>query len=234
MEFTLNSRSDIEQLSEHFRQNKVVRVSDFLAKKDADALSTCVQQNKDFTNAFFLNGSNQELTDQKISALPRHEQQNLIRSIHQSAAQGVGFLYGRKKIEPYSQPSLTAELKAVFELMNSKNLQSLIEKITGENKIVKADAQVTRFRPGDFLTRHQDIVPGETRRFAYVIGLSDIWHPDWGGLLQFFERDGTTTTSLTPQFNSLSLFDVSEIHSVTAVTPFAPRNRYSITGWLRL
>ncbi|WP_338456665.1 2OG-Fe(II) oxygenase family protein [uncultured Alteromonas sp.] len=38
---------------------------------------------------------------------------------------------------------------------------------------------------------------------------------------------------LTPEFNTLSLFDVKHIHSVTYVTPFAKQPRYALTGWIK-
>ncbi|PHS51455.1 hypothetical protein C7Y69_04575 [Alteromonas sp. KS69] len=65
------------------------------------------------------------------------------------------------------------------------------------------------------------------------MNLAPKWHPDWGGLLQYFEPDGTTTESWSPEFNTLSLFDVKHIHSVTYVTPFAKQPRYALTGWIK-
>jgi Rps23 Pro-64 3,4-dihydroxylase Tpa1-like proline 4-hydroxylase len=233
LSFKLSPRDDIEHLAAQFSKNKYVRIFNFINANNIQNLSSYASGKCDFSNAFSINGKNHELSDTEISKLPIDQRQNLIKNIHQHAAQGVGFLYGRRKIEPHNESALPTELRDIFELMNSDVLFDLISKITGLKEIKRADAQVTRYRIGDFLTRHLDIVPGETRRFAYVIGLSDNWHPDWGGLLQFFERNGTPTTALSPVFNSLSIFDVSEVHSVTAVAPFAPQSRYSITGWLR-
>jgi Rps23 Pro-64 3,4-dihydroxylase Tpa1-like proline 4-hydroxylase len=59
------------------------------------------------------------------------------------------------------------------------------------------------------------------------------WHPDWGGLLQFYQEDGTPEDAWSPGFNTLSLFDTSYIHSVTYVTPFAQAPRLSLSGWFR-
>jgi len=233
LSFELSLRNDIEQLAAQFKKQKYVRVFDFIKNGNIQNLSKQVVNHCQFNNAFFIEGKNHELSDSDIAKLPPEQQQNLIKNIHQHAAQGVGFLYGRRKIEPHHEPDIPEELKDIFELMNGTPLIEMINKITGITGLKRADAQVTRYRKGDFLTRHLDIVPGETRRFAYVLGLSNNWHPDWGGLLQFFERNGTPTTALSPVFNSLSLFDVSEVHSVTAIAPFAPFSRYSITGWLR-
>jgi Rps23 Pro-64 3,4-dihydroxylase Tpa1-like proline 4-hydroxylase len=52
-------------------------------------------------------------------------------------------------------------------------------------------------------------------------------------LLQFFEDDGTPRDAWAPQFNSMSLFDVRHVHSVTFIAPFALEPRLSLTGWFR-
>ena len=52
-----------------------------------------------------------------------------------------------------------------------------------------ADAQLTRYRQGHFLTAHDDHVEGKQRYYAYVLGLTDGWRIDWGGLLAFHGED---------------------------------------------
>ena len=53
-----------------------------------------------------------------------------------------------------------------------------------------------------------------------------------GGLLLFHDRDGMVE-GLVPDFNTLDILAVPQLHSVSYVTPSAPTKRYSITGWLR-
>ena len=67
---------------------------------------------------------------------------------------------------------------------------------------------------------------------AYVFGLSPDWRTEWGGLL-LFHRAGGEVEGLTPAFNTLNLFAVPQLHSVSQVTRAAPMRRYSIPGWLR-
>ena len=93
--------------------------------------------------------------------------------------------------------------------------------------------QATRFDPGHFLTCHDDSVEGKNRLFAYVLNLSQVWRPDWGGSLQFFNSEGNVEEAYTPAFNTLNMFRVPADHSVGIVAPFAGASRYSITGWLR-
>jgi Rps23 Pro-64 3,4-dihydroxylase Tpa1-like proline 4-hydroxylase len=66
-----------------------------------------------------------------------------------------------------------------------------------------------------------------------VFGLTPQWRIEWGGLLLFHGADGQVERGFVPRFNSLALFAVPQLHSVSMVTRAAPYRRYSITGWLR-
>ncbi len=220
---------DQKSLTEEFATKGYVRIDNFLSNADAEQLADYYQNTVEFTNAFFTDNHNREATDKQIGALPVEERRRLFRAIQQNAAQGVGFLYGRKKVETTDQ-DLTGQL---LSAMNAENIVSIISQITNKPELKYADGQATRYRVGDFLTRHIDNLAGETRQIAYVVGLTKQWHPDWGGLLQFFEPTGEPTNSLSPTFNSLTLFDVNKVHSVTSVASFAPQQRFSLTGWYR-
>jgi Rps23 Pro-64 3,4-dihydroxylase Tpa1-like proline 4-hydroxylase len=63
--------------------------------------------------------------------------------------------------------------------------------------------------------------------------MTPLWRADWGGLLNFFARDGHVAEAYTPTFNSLTIFRVPQVHSVGIVAPFAKYGRFSISGWLR-
>tara|TARA_R110000737_G_scaffold165786_1_gene193116 strand:- start:456 stop:1148 length:693 start_codon:yes stop_codon:yes gene_type:complete len=229
MTIEANGMTNVSDLKDEFSRNGIVRVFDFLAPTSLEQLKTSLETKVDFANAFHLGGQNKQATDAEIKALPIATQQQLYRDIHDVAAKGAGFLYGRHKIEKNSLNELTDAL----ELLNTDNTLNLIREITSMPALAYADGQATRYRRGDFLTRHIDNIPGETRKIAYVLGLTENWHPDWGGLLQFFEKDGTPTRSWSPAFNSLTLFNVDQVHSVTSIAQFALKNRYSITGWFR-
>lgn len=229
MVIQINDITNMSDLKDEFSKNGIVRIFNFLEQTSLEKLKISLETKVEYANAFNLEGQNKQATDAEIKALPVTTQQQLYRDIHELAAKGAGFLYGRHKIEKSS----LAELNGALELLNTESTLKPIREITGMHTLAYADGQATRYRRGDFLTRHIDNVPGETRRIAYVLGFTENWHPDWGGLLQFFEKDGTPTRSLSPAFNSLTLFDVDKVHSVTSIAPFALKNRYSITGWFR-
>jgi Rps23 Pro-64 3,4-dihydroxylase Tpa1-like proline 4-hydroxylase len=229
MTIQANDSINVLALKNEFIENSIVRISDFLTSTSIVQLQTSVETKIEYGNAFYLDNQYRQVSDSEIKNLPVASQQQLYRDIHQIAARGEGFLYGRHKIDKNS----IVELKDTLKLINTESILNLIREITKQPALQYADGQATRYRRGDFLTRHIDNVPGETRQIAYVLGLTEAWHPDWGGLLQFFDKNGTPEKSWSPTFNSLTLFDVDKVHSVTSVAPFALKNRHSITGWFR-
>ncbi|REL32365.1 proline hydroxylase [Thalassotalea euphylliae] len=231
-QLTINPTLDSDKqaaLKAEFADCGIVRIFDFLNTEGAEELSRCLHHGTSFNNAFFLNHQNREASDEQIAQLPNAQRREMYQAIYQLAAQGQGFLYGRHKASD-SSPAIIDE---ALKMINDEACLSVIKHITGDDELSHADGQATRYRVGDFLTRHIDNLPGETRKYAYVLGLSPNWHPDWGGLLQMFEPDGTPTQSYMPIYNSLTLFDVNKVHSVTSIAPFSPASRYSLTGWFR-
>ena len=83
------------------------------------------------------------------------------------------------------------------------------------------------------LTAHDDEIAGKKRHAAYVFGLTPQWKTEWGGLLLFHTADGDVAHGLLPRFNTLNIFKVPQLHSVSMVNEAAAYRRYSITGWLR-
>jgi hypothetical protein len=128
---------------------------------------------------------------------------------------------------------LDSYLMRVYEFLNSAEFLAFGRIVAGAPQIALVDAQATCYRPGDFLTQHDDLVPEKKRRAAYVFNFTRPWHADWGGQLQFLDADGHLAEGYTPAFNALNLLKVPQPHSVSYVTPLATGARYSITGWLR-
>lgn len=227
-EFMLQlSTQQQQRLQQDLCEKGFARIENILEQTAAQQLHQCLSE-LDYQLALFHNGAAKSVKDSDILALTPQEQQALLEDIHHYASRGVGFMYGRHSVDAHS-PEL---LQSLYKDLNSEVVQSCFSHIS-EQQIVRTSAQATRFIAGQYLTRHNDVVEAEGRVYAYVLSLSKNWHPDWGGLLQFFEADGTPTHSYAPKFNSLVVFDVNKIHSVTYVAPFAKSPRLSVTGWFR-
>jgi Rps23 Pro-64 3,4-dihydroxylase Tpa1-like proline 4-hydroxylase len=233
----INPSLDVDTLANEFKTDRRLMVNNFLQADIAERTRSACMQHAPFSTHYVLNNMYQSKTAVEMASLNQQDREAINKQIFSAASQGVGFIYegylkSRINTDPNSLANLElAFLHQVFDYLSSEKVLSTIKQITGNQDITGAEPQYTRFTPGHFLTRHLDVIPGRGRRYAFVLGLTKGWHPDWGGLLQFYEQDGTPRNAWVPQFNVLSLFDVSHIHSVTYVTPFAAEQRLSLTGW---
>lgn len=120
-------------------------------------------------------------------------------------------------------------LDRYVDALNALDTLDKISALTGESvRYYNGDA--TRYRPGHFLTTHNDGRKHGKRVAAMVLNLSH-WHIDWGGLLLFHDAGGQSATAWVPRFNTANLFLVPQDHSVTWVNALAPRPRIAVAGW---
>ena len=232
----LNPDLDTDMLATKYREDGRVRITDVLEPAIAARIRSCCKSNVPFNYVAHVDGKNLSISRDEMAQFDQQQLSEFQRKILDAAADGIGFFYCgylmSQKRDDTDDENMQF-LHSVFDYLNGDEVLSFIRAITGNDEIRSADAQYTRYTPGHFLTRHRDENSNQRRRVAYVLSLSENWHPDWGGLLQFFEDDGTPRDAWAPQFNALSLFDVRHVHSVTFVTPFAREPRLSLTGWFR-
>ena len=232
----LNPDLDKAALARQFAIDGRLRITDVLENSIAERIRNCCVSDVPYAYHYHVDGTNVAMPAAQMAAMSPAEQQDLSKRVLNEAAKGIGFLYcgyaiGRQD-KATSNPNLLF-LHEVFDYLNGREMLSFIEEIANHSNLQSADAQYTRFVSGQYLTRHRDDVTNQQRQLAFVFGFSKNWHPDWGGMLQFFEDDGTARDAWMPAFNTMSLFDIRHIHSVTYVTPFAREQRLSLTGWFR-
>jgi hypothetical protein len=126
-----------------------------------------------------------------------------------------------------------APIEALHDFLNGEAFLGFIRTLTGEATAAYADTMASRYRAGDFLSAHDDDIPGKNRLVAYVLNFTPVWRADWGGVLTFLDEDGHVAEGYSPAFNALNLFSVPAPHAVSYVAPFAGRDRVSVTGWVR-
>ena len=148
---------------------------------------------------------------------------------------GFQFLFESIRLSDHGEPyeGGNAVFRALTVFLNSPAFLDFARAVTGDAAIAFCDAQATRYRPGHFLTVHDDGNAGKNRRAAIVLNMTPEWIADWGGLLQFIDEDGHVAEGFTPAFNALNIFRVPQRHAVSYVTPLAAGDRLSVTGWLR-
>jgi Rps23 Pro-64 3,4-dihydroxylase Tpa1-like proline 4-hydroxylase len=116
------------------------------------------------------------------------------------------------------------------DFLTSQKFLSFIREITEVDMIAWASSTATLYKPLDFLSIHDDDHRGDRRLVAYALNLTPNWRPDWGGALQFYDTRDHIEEGYLPTFNTLNLFRVPKLHSVTQVSSFGGL-RYAISGW---
>ncbi|WP_051435511.1 2OG-Fe(II) oxygenase family protein [Shewanella fidelis] len=229
MTISFSPTLDWDALKNQYKKDNRIKIQNVWLPEDADKINHCLTHKTQFSHAYTQNGQPLVSTDDELRAMTSSAQRALFKNLYQDASKGIGFWYGRHMVSP-SSPAL---LNSIKNYLNSDTLLDNIRYISDRKDIKLASAQGTRYTSGSFLTRHRDVVEKEGRILAFVLGFTPKWHPDWGGLLQFYQDDGTPRDAWTPEFNTMTLFDVKHVHSVTHVPPFCPSQRLSITGWFR-
>lgn len=231
----LNPKLNIEQLTTQYSSHRRIQIFDVLASEAAEQLYTCLAHEVPWGLAFTDGTKPQLLHADEIAAF---DQSAWLDVINKAQGRSIGahqfrFAYNSyMMVEAYQgqrDPGLL--LHKVLEFLNSGEFIGFMHRITTCTDVRSVMAQATRYMPGHFLTRHNDLVGAEYRRVAYVLNMTKSWRADWGGLLEFEDEQGNATETFMPTFNSLTLFQVPMWHHVSYVAPFAAAGRYAITGW---
>jgi SM-20-related protein len=231
----MSPRLDVSVLANSFKQHGRVYIPEFLHAEDAKALYETLRYRTDWMQVLATTNGAVELDRPTRAQLDQEQTKSLSNAVYAQARSGFQYRFETVRV-PDSAAERGAVTDTMFDfarMMSSGDARDFLRLVTGVEDIQYADAQATAYSPGDFLTGHDDAVTGKSRRAAYVFGLTPMWRLEWGGLLLFHGSDGHVERGLVPTFNSLNLFAVPRMHSVSEVTRAAAYRRYSITGWLR-
>lgn len=217
----INPKLDIGAFARAYAQHGIVRVPDVLTPGSAEAVSQILEKTP-WEPQWSETGESAAARDTAVLARAR-----------------AGFAYRYlhyRMVDAYldgQDPGLP--IHGVTEFLNGSPFVGLMRAITARQDIVKAMAIATNFRPGDFLTWHDDSAQDQSdfRACAYTLSFSKLWRPDWGGQLLFHDTQGQIASGMAPMFNCLNLFSVPRPHSVAPVAPYAGAPRLSIVGWGR-
>ena len=227
----LNPALDRKIIGDVFRRHGRVHIADVLTAQSAARIHRCLTDETDYELSL--------TAPHGIDTL-RHRDNSPAqiaaagRMAHEAARAGFAFQYDKHQMsergEAYPDPA--HYLATVTAFLNGAPFLNFCRAVTGMADIASADAQATCYRPGHFLTRHDDDIAGLGRRAAYVFNFTPGWNPDWGGILLFPDAYGHIEEGYVPAYNALNLLKVPQAHAVSLVAPFAGAPRYAITGWL--
>lgn len=228
----INNDLDVDHWKAQLAARTRVQIADFLQVEAAEFLRDCLAHQVPWRLAERSDNAASR-THGREAALDEAAYREVLEAAYRSARESFQFVYdsymlGRARAEGWD-PELP--LHGVLEFLNSPDFLEFARYLTGDDAINAVNAQATRYRPGQFLTPHDDRHSGEGRRYAYVINLTPRWKADWGGQLQFLDADGNVIDTLLPRWNTLSIFKVPQSHLVSLVSPWAGEDRLAITGW---
>ncbi len=113
-----------------------------------------------------------------LASLTPDQKQALGQAVQTSAQSDFQYLYDNHPIYDLVQAGQAAPVwRDLLAFLNGAAFLDLMRDLTGEARIALADAQLTRYRAGHFLTEHDDHAEGKNRFYAYVLNLTPVWRP---------------------------------------------------------
>lgn len=229
----LNNQLDTSALRDAFAGAGRVLVRDALQADVADQLLATLENDIPWQMAYMEKGVPCTFSRARLAAMPPAEWEAIQKKITALGRTGFQFCYGHYSVSDrnHEQCLPAAFINAFSEYLRSDAFLQFAREVSGNDEICRLEILAARYQGGDFLMKHDDTQKPE-RRVAFVFNLSRDWLADWGGLTHFLAPDESVVQTYVPTWNSLLLFSVPALHMVSSVMPFAPRPRYSVTGWL--
>lgn len=236
--FQLNPEIDRSKAAHEFERDGRTQIGDVLTTEAATTLAGIIRTRTPWSIACYAGEEKpQSISNTHWNNLSPENRNAIYHKVGKTVQRGqYGFLYAHYPLlEAFrEQRDPGGPHDILLEHINDQPFLNLVRDVTSIFDLVKADAQATLFGPNHFLGKHDDRHVAENRKIAYVLNLcGQDWQPEWGGYLLFYDVNGDVVAGFKPRFNSLTLFRVPQLHSVTFVPPFAPVARYAVTGWLR-
>jgi SM-20-related protein len=226
---------DMASAASKLKQDGRVHIPNALSETDADALLADMHDARWATAMIDNKGEVFRVNAAMVEALDVGRRTRIIDAVNAGVGSKFQYLYDKFSVDAVcdaGRPCPPA-LAALYAAFNSPTWLNAFKTLTGDDRVAYVNCHASRFRPGHFLTTHDDTDPAKARLFAYVLNLTRVWSIEWGGLLQFHGADGHVSGAFTPRWNALNVFAVPAVHSVSMVAPAAPADRLSITGWLQ-
>tara|TARA_R110000737_G_scaffold165786_1_gene193117 strand:- start:1156 stop:1887 length:732 start_codon:yes stop_codon:yes gene_type:complete len=235
MKLSLNKNHNIAKLKQNFLNDGFVKLENALSNDSASLIHANITKQEQWNLVFRNNAIHQDLNSLDVEGWHGEDKNNLTELVHKQAEQAFQYFYETIPIYDIYYDKLMPEhfFNDIVKFLNSEEVLNFFRAILAAPEITFLDAQITRFKAGHFLNRHNDDVNGKNRVAAFVINLSKDWRVDWGGALHILNKDLTIEKSFVPSFNEINIFKVPVEHLVGYVSPFANGHRLSITGWLR-
>jgi SM-20-related protein len=200
-DFSLHPALDETALARSFAQSGRVQIAPFVEDSQAQALAVSIAARDDWRELINAGERVYEFDRPGQRSLSADTREKLAEMVNAAARTDFQFRFESLRVPdpPEERRSHDDLLHAFASFLCADNTIRFFRTVTGFDDINFADAQATAYRPGDFLTAHDDDVSGKNRRAAYVFGLTPNWRAEWGGLLMFHEKQGDIERALLPR-----------------------------------
>ena len=233
-DFRLNPALDVDALAAAYARDGLVQIPEVFAPETAALIADELELRTPWR--FVISGEGGKpamLSKAQMATAPREMVQEAVRDNQRLAAEGFAFTYLNYPMDAPKDPAAgVSDLIHDFAAwLTGDTFRRFGARLTGLAAIDSVDSKATLYRPGDFLTMHDDT--GPERRAAYTLGFSRVWRADWGGQLLMHGPGGDIERGFTPRFNTMNLFRTPRWHSVAQVATYAAAPRLSVVGWLK-
>jgi Rps23 Pro-64 3,4-dihydroxylase Tpa1-like proline 4-hydroxylase len=234
--FNINPKLKTDDLYTIYHDNQRVHVGNFMMPADADRLYRHLVA--DFPWRTLLVANERQLGTTPQTTLTSDEHREAVEVACDGARSGFASLFDADRVlsqEISDDSQSTSEISLVTNFLNSMLFLDVVRSTTGIPELTHVDVQVTRFRPGHFVTFHDATYSADKtgkRRAGFELNLTPEWRPEWGGMLEFRGQEAHDIHAFMPCFNSLDLFAFPQGRWISAVSPFANGPRYAISGYI--
>jgi len=232
MALRLNPNLDPAPFAAIFQRDGVVQIPVFLEPADAESIAAVIGGLTWNVVAPDEKSETLVISPQVIQKFGEAQVRQFLQGAIKRASRGFSFVHLSYAIQDEYARDPTAPIHQATEFLQSRAFLDFGAAVIGDDRVDGVRVQASNYRPGDFLTLHDDRHKQDDRLAAFTLGFTRDWRPDWGGQLLFHDAEGQIERGFTPGFNVLTLFKVPRAHSVAPVAAYAAAKRLSLTGWL--
>jgi len=231
-EICINPGLDPAPFAEAFARDGVVQIPVFLRPADAEAVATLLSGLTWNVVAPDETSDTLVISSQVIQKFGEAQVRQFLQGAIKRASRGFSFVHLSYALQDEYARDPSPPIHRATEFLQGRAFLDFGAAVIGQPQVDGVRVQASNYRPGDFLTLHDDSHRRDDRLAAFTLGFTREWRPDWGGQLLFHDADGQIERGFMPGFNVLTLFRVPRPHSVAPVAPYAAAKRLSLTGWL--
>jgi Rps23 Pro-64 3,4-dihydroxylase Tpa1-like proline 4-hydroxylase len=203
---------------------------DFLPEHQAEYLSNSIINTKeDWWSYAIKHSATEKVLYYKNNIQQREALLGVQPTINLSFVNGQ-FTYKFKRSTKHVDSCNCYECTFRQTYLESKEFKDFISKEAEIENPKIYETFVSVYERGDFLSMHHD----GKRGVAFIFNLTKNWLPEYGGLLNVVQEDGTYK-AIVPEYNSLVLLtnlgETGTNHFVSEISAIAPRARLAISGW---